>query len=197
MYYLTLSDKQKNVLTTIFNLITDIKNNKEESLFKDKSESNSGNHFIVKKILKNSFSFRELPKKDILTLVSLINTKGPFTISKEDALIIKKSSEFYARLSYNQFDVLMDFNYDWEDRKLLEGVLNNSCDVDKKDAYIAWDIYQVIRYRISWDEVGNPPKRQWPEMMTVNFDEPFKRGSEDLARFKLVNTKPEVKPDFK
>jgi hypothetical protein len=38
---------------------------------------------------------------------------------------------------------------------------------------IAWELMQVIRHRLAWDRVGNPPVRKWPDMMHVIYHEPL------------------------
>ena len=53
---------------------------------------------------------------------------------------------------------------------------------------IAVDIHNVIRHKMSWEnavkagiiESENSP-RKWPEMLTVNYDDPFHWGSEPLC----------------
>lgn len=52
----------------------------------------------------------------------------------------------------------------------------------------AWDVYKVIRHRLAWDRAeaegvvaaGEP--RKWPEMMTVDFDEPRSVCAEALPQ---------------
>lgn len=51
----------------------------------------------------------------------------------------------------------------------------------------AWDLHQVIRYRLSWDRAiaqgwTDGTKRNWNEMLGVNFDEPMRVSGEELAR---------------
>jgi hypothetical protein len=58
---------------------------------------------------------------------------------------------------------------------------------------IAWDLYQVIRHKLSWEravddgviESENSP-RKWSEMMGVSFDPPMRFGSEKLAKIERV-----------
>lgn len=47
-------------------------------------------------------------------------------------------------------------------------------------ARVAWDIYQVIRHRESWDKAGNPKERDWSTMVGVNFDEPRQSSEQPL-----------------
>lgn len=61
----------------------------------------------------------------------------------------------------------------------------------------AWDIYSLIRHRISWDAavargtVKEGEARKWPEMMTVNYDEPTNIVGERMARIAPATTAPE------
>jgi len=48
-------------------------------------------------------------------------------------------------------------------------------------AQIAWDIQQVFRHRLVWDIAGNPPTRNWKQMMGVQYDEPLSFGTEPLC----------------
>ena len=58
---------------------------------------------------------------------------------------------------------------------------------------IAWDLYQVIRHKLSWEravddgviESENSP-RKWTEMMGVNYDPPMKWSNEPLAKMERV-----------
>lgn len=55
------------------------------------------------------------------------------------------------------------------------------------DADVLFDLHEVFRHRLAWDKAvvdgltlpGGP--RKWPEMMTVNYDEPMHWGTEPLA----------------
>lgn len=58
---------------------------------------------------------------------------------------------------------------------------------------IAWDLYQVIRYELSTqraiDEgiIQKKGERDFSKMMTVNYNEPRKYGTEPLAKMEQVN----------
>ena len=60
-----------------------------------------------------------------------------------------------------------------------------------------YDIHEVIRHRLAWDDAhdkgiiveGEP--RKWPEMMTVDFDEPMKCGLEPLPKLVRNNNAPQ------
>jgi hypothetical protein len=56
-------------------------------------------------------------------------------------------------------------------------------------AQIAWDLYQVVRHRLSWEwavKQGKVPSldspRDWREMIGVNYDEPMLVSSQPLAK---------------
>jgi hypothetical protein len=62
------------------------------------------------------------------------------------------------------------------------------------EAQIAWDIYQVIRRKLSWDyaiENGwvkdENDTRNWKEMMGVNLDDPLQVGPDPLAKITAVD----------
>jgi hypothetical protein len=49
---------------------------------------------------------------------------------------------------------------------------------------VAWDLQQVLRHRLAWDDRGNPARRNWsgPNSMTsVHYDEPRATAKEPLA----------------
>jgi hypothetical protein len=63
-----------------------------------------------------------------------------------------------------------------------------------EEAKIAWDLYTLVRHRLSMDRAidegrikpGEP--RKWPEMMTVNYDDPHHTSKEPLAKIEEVKT---------
>lgn len=56
----------------------------------------------------------------------------------------------------------------------------------------AWDLYTLVRHRLSWDRAVDEGKikpgdpRKWPEMMTVNYDEPHHTSKEPMAKIEEV-----------
>jgi len=61
------------------------------------------------------------------------------------------------------------------------------------EAKMCWDMYQVIRNRLSWDRavadgvvesLSSP--RKWPEMMGVSYDEPMFASEEPFIRIEGV-----------
>lgn len=54
----------------------------------------------------------------------------------------------------------------------------------------AWEIHQTIRHRLSWDRVGNPPKRIWQgddAMWGVNYDEPMSITGKPFIKVEQVH----------
>jgi hypothetical protein len=134
------------------------------------------------------------------------------TVTQQQAAVLQVACEFLARIQCGQvrqvFDHLplrKDLDYgilhDIEDNltERMPEILVNGIDgwrsslgVGNKNlppsSDIAWDLYCVIRHRLSWDKaiekgivdsVDSP--RKTPEMMGVSYDSPMKWGSEPLA----------------
>ena len=45
---------------------------------------------------------------------------------------------------------------------------------------VAWDMMQVVRNRLAWDRLGNPPERDWDIMFGVEYDNVFVSSSEEV-----------------
>lgn len=132
------------------------------------------------------------------------------TLSKEQAQVLSQACEVLARLGIGQFrDALewlpvTEFRPDgWHEDMETIGMLlskhmkhnvdgyRSNLGIHHKDvseqARIAWDLYQVIRYRTAWDRaieqgiVKPGEQRKWPEMMQVHYDTPSKTSTEPLA----------------
>jgi len=124
-------------------------------------------------------------------------------VTKEQAWVIQRCLEFFSRISMGQFRELLyavmgspgyekldpssrdSFSHLLESlRVVFNGSANTyygiSGDMAPKDAKIAWDLYQVVRNRLAWDDhpEGNP--------MSVCFDEPWAVSDEPLAEMKKV-----------
>jgi hypothetical protein len=54
-----------------------------------------------------------------------------------------------------------------------------------ESAKIIWDIYQVIRHRLSWFKAGDPKERDWDKMMGMNYNEPLKASKTKLPKIKI------------
>ena len=58
-----------------------------------------------------------------------------------------------------------------------------------EQARIAYDLIQVIRHRLAWDKIGKDPnkdQREWPEMMGLCYDQPFRVSEQHLAKIEKV-----------
>jgi len=115
-------------------------------------------------------------------------------MDRERAILLMRACECIARLGMGQFKELADFIKPfsgWETGEEIERFLKeklypelsmnsfNSMSSIKcpEAAQVAWDAYQHIRREISWADKNKDWRtdpRDWNEMMTVNYDEPFK-----------------------
>ncbi|MDD2663996.1 MAG: hypothetical protein PHD19_09570 [Dechloromonas sp.] len=133
------------------------------------------------------------------------------TVTKEQAQTLIQATEILARLGIGQFrDALeclptreflpegwsedMDSIGQLLSRHMIGGIdgYRSSLGIHhndvRKEAKIAWDLYQVLRHRLSWDravregivESADSP-RKWPEMMQTHYDEPMKVSDQPLA----------------
>ncbi len=134
------------------------------------------------------------PKTPVVTQYTLTGSASQFDC-------IKNACETQARLEMGQFDAITDalmlrlHDQDWqlvsEKVRELERIISNMPrKTQQRSEYqeLSWDIYQVVRHRLSWDRAiaeglikeGQP--RDWKTMMTVNYDEPLHRSEEPLMR---------------
>lgn len=112
-------------------------------------------------------------------------------ITEEQAVAISNACEVAARIGMYQLHDICRFLphsglgkekeiYDllWE----MYIRYTNSMENYKKpeQTNVLWDLYQVIRHRISWD--NNPTGG-----MTVNFDRPLKTSRSDFASIKKID----------
>ena len=56
----------------------------------------------------------------------------------------------------------------------------------RPEVQVAFDLHQVIRHRLAWDKavadgITDGTKRPFPQMMTVDYDDPMRYGTEPLA----------------
>lgn len=125
--------------------------------------------------------------------------KYTITGSEKQMHCIKEACETQLRLELGQFwpicDALVHDLYDQDYQLLaekireLERIVSNMPRKNKRKsdyAEMSWDIYQVIRHRLAWDRavregiVKEGESRKWPEMMTVDYDEPVHKSIEPL-----------------
>lgn len=134
-------------------------------------------------------------------------------ITKEQAQILSEATEVLARLCLGQIRFALDylptreFRPDgWnEDADRIEEILHkylSGHDGQRPDISrirsASWDLYQVIRHRLSWDYAiehgiveSADSKRNWSRMITVNFDEPMKTSDEPLAKITRITMEDE------
>ena len=125
--------------------------------------------------------------------LEVIMSKYTLTLTARQAAEISSACEIVARLQMGQADMALrelpggqpkDYDALREIQQMIERLV--PAKIESGDS-IAWDLYQVIRHRLSWDreiERGNIERgepRNWSIMMGVSFDEPMKMGSEPLA----------------
>lgn len=141
------------------------------------------------------------------------DNKYTLEVTKAQAQAISTACEILARAGIGQWRDAIDAlplkitNYDnWHDDlafigKLLarhmkgniDGISSGfsiHSDEVKEEARTAWDIYQVVRHRISWDDAiadglvdsDDQQARKWPEMMQVFYDEPLRLSEEPLVK---------------
>ena len=122
--------------------------------------------------------------------------KYQLTVTRKQLEVIGKITELYSRLCMGQMGELRECRKDFflqYDRatgvqQIVFPDLNpnqmygiNSPEIPE-GARIAWDIYQVIRHFLAWENEHNTPAtRQWPEQFGVCYDDPMKTGSEPFA----------------
>jgi len=126
------------------------------------------------------------------------------TVSEEQAEVISKSVEFFARINMGQLEEVfyqlldnpkfLDLSVDERQAfrsqlaeaslmftKLTSGASFGIHNPDiPEQARTAWDVYQIIRQVLAWE-------RQPTGGDSVNFGNPFKTGVEDLARMEKVS----------
>lgn len=138
-------------------------------------------------------------------------------INQQQAQTLRLACEVLARLGMGQFHQALEnmpidwkkaYSQDWNDDLMAIGKILSKHTVSNVDGWgkslginnasetskIAWDLYQVIRHRISWDraieegivENENSP-RDWSKMMMVSYDEPFKCSEDSLALIEKLN----------
>jgi hypothetical protein len=127
-------------------------------------------------------------------------------VSDKQAGVIMKALEVYSRMLMGQISTILEEFPDlsWDDRQYIHNIarqhifkeLDNShafysisSDKINPKAQIAWDIQQVVRQAVSWHRAGKKlgeDKRDWSEMLGVDFDDPFPSNSEPLCKIERI-----------
>lgn len=142
--------------------------------------------------------------------------KYTITVTEEQAFALVEATEILARLGIGQFQHALEYlplikrypNGWFEDMEIIGQLLaaytiggingyNSSlgihADQVSEQAKIAWDLYQVIRHRLSWDQavkngivksIDSP--RNLAEMFQVYYDDPTKTSKQPLATITKV-----------
>lgn len=122
------------------------------------------------------------------------------TLSERQAHCIKSACETQSRLEFGQLGAITDalsgvlLHEDWqllcEKVRELEGFISK---LPRKNTLrsdyceMSWDLYQVIRHRLAWDRaykqgiIKQGDMRKWPEMITVDYDDPHHKSTEKLC----------------
>ena len=188
----------------------------ELNRFKSPDEIYSLSNNQAKKIIETEFlnPLKAIPTlKDSFLIYKKIIKKTPpmeLTITEPEGYIINNCLEFYFRLAMGQFGFVLEniipiekwlklkvdrfFEAGYSDLRMrlfpellspnsYHGIHSNKI---PKEAQIACEIYGVIRHRLSWDRIGNPPKRDWKTMMGVNFDEPMNISDYPFCKIRKI-----------
>lgn len=131
------------------------------------------------------------------------------TITERQAETLIQATEVLARLGMGQFRDALGYlptrEYipeGWhEDMDTIGGILSRHMDSTlgirhrdvRESSKIAWDLHQVLRHRLAWDNavrngviesVETP--RKWPDMMQVFYDDPMRVSNQPLATIEPV-----------
>ena len=138
------------------------------------------------------------------------------TVTETQAQVLIQALEVMARLGIGQFRDALDmlplkehrppgWNADVDaigrilSKYMIGGVegyrssLGISNEATSPLAKSAWDMYQVIRHRLSWDRAVEDgtiasvdAPRDWSKMFGVHYDSPMRTGPEPLAKIERV-----------
>lgn len=136
------------------------------------------------------------------------------TLTKAQLELLSQAAELISRIGIGQFTDVLDWlplktgSLDNDAKLAIAGILkprmihdidgwSSSLGIHHADtpawAQILWDVHQVIRHKLAWEravEQGIIPSmgaaRKWPEMITVDYDQPMGTSDEPLARVERV-----------
>lgn len=121
-------------------------------------------------------------------------SKYNITVTQEQAKLLSLVLDLYSRMESGQLDYVFSMipwkhNEDLKSAKpllkelqlLLTGIQNGNLGIGNvsNSAKMAYDLHQVIRHRLSWDENPNGG-------IQVNFDKPMKWSDEPLAKIERI-----------
>lgn len=148
--------------------------------------------------------------------------KYTLTVNEDQLFVISRALETYSRLGTKQYSIVMcevepdsnDKILDHNDRKSIEEYIRNKekIDLHPNASYginesmvserfkSSWDLYQVIRYTMSWAKAEHKPEERdefFHKYITVNYDKPMKTSIHPLARCEVVeDNEYELDPRF-
>lgn len=129
------------------------------------------------------------------------------SVNKKQLETIKEACEFLSRVKGGQFKEVfrhlpiddklnaeLVYRSEVNASKHIDPLISKETDLEKYDYATAWDIYQVIRHKLSWQKAvedgivaSEDSLRNWSQMVTVNYDDPIKTGTEPLPTITDVN----------
>ena len=110
-------------------------------------------------------------------------------ITEKQAEALKEACEFISRIRVGQFGEIHGVCFPEVYRTPeveqvladLDLIFPSQGKTEKAD--IAWDLYQVIRHRLTWDKDPDGKDRSW----RVDYDEPLQMSPEPLAKIKKID----------
>lgn len=147
-------------------------------------------NIISKKVMSRGFS----PSKYIVYFTKLRQKLdfGKITFSENELIALRYALESFSRIAYIQMNsrellslLFYENTFNNEEVVIIENAFNGIKDIIKiniefisssdvhEDSKIAWDMYQVIRNKLTWD---NFPDGGY----TVDFDKPMKTSNQQL-----------------
>lgn len=121
-------------------------------------------------------------------------------INENQAKIISSALDLYSRIAGGQFEEILKFYWHSDQEKiskakevltdlkvLLTGIKPNQLNIGLhdicEDAKVAYDLHQVIRYKLAHDRPHNTG-----DILTVDFDTPRQISEEPMAEIVPKNT---------
>lgn len=114
-------------------------------------------------------------------------------ISEKQAYLLQEATELFARIMMAQFDHIsytLHINHNLptesyhklsDSLRALEHLIYDHTSRRRSDlGDISWDLYQVIRHRLAWDNFPGGG-------ITVNFHAPMRYSEEELAKIEEID----------
>lgn len=119
------------------------------------------------------------------------------TLNKDQAKLVQQALHIYARLHMGQFAIVMEeFSLSHQQREDIENFIKPLTHPnDPPNCYPgvasqnksanAWDIMQVIRHQVAWDELKEEGKDR-PDFPFVKYDFPMKTGEHKMPKMNIL-----------